>query len=109
MEKSARLSDEAALELGAEIVANVVTFIIGLAAIVMQQSIAAATEKKKEEEEEKESEKIETTLQNLRTKVENMDITVLNIQERLQEIHETVALIKASSMHSNKITKPSKA
>ena len=94
------MSDEAALELGAEIVANVTTFVIGLAAIVMQQTIAAATEKKKEEEEDEESAKIETALQDLTEKVEKMDITVLTIQERLTEINETVELIKSQDSRS---------
>jgi len=102
VERSARMSDEAALDLGAEIVANVVTFVIGLAAIVMQQSIAAAAEKKKEDEQENESDKIESTLQNLTEKVENLDITVLNIQERLNEINETVALIKSHHTDNKK-------
>ena len=95
VEISARMSDEAALESGAEIVANFVTFIIGLAAIIMQQSMSAAAEKQKETTQENESEKIETTLFNLTERVEHMDTAMKTIQEKLNEINETVAIIKS--------------
>ena len=90
VEKSARMSEEAALELGAEIVANAVTFGIGIIAIVMQQSIASATEKKKEKEQEKETRKIEDGVLYLERKVFDLGLTLEELDARLRELNRTI-------------------
>ena len=90
VEKSARMSEEAALELGAEIVANTVTFAIGIIAIVMQQSIVSATEKKKEKEQEIEARKIEEGVFELERKVFDLGLTLEQIDARLRELDRKV-------------------
>ena len=63
------MSDEAAIELGAEIVAVTLTCFISFTAIIMQQSISAATEKKKAEAEENVLQRIEKNQLELHRKV----------------------------------------
>ncbi|CAK8679809.1 optic atrophy 3 protein homolog isoform X2 [Clavelina lepadiformis] len=95
VERSAKMSEEAALELGAEIVANSVTFAIGLMAIVMQQSIAAATEKKKELKESEETERVETGILELRRDVLDLGLTVQELDARLRELNRTILSMKS--------------
>jgi len=90
VEKSARMSEEAALELGAEIVANTVTFGIGIIAIIMQQSIASATEKKREIKQEKETRRVEQSVLELQQKVFDLGLTLEEIDARLRELDRTI-------------------
>ena len=90
VEKSAKMSEEAALELGAEIVANTVTFGIGIIAIVMQQSIASATEKKREKKHEKEVKKMEQNVLELERKVFDLGLTLEEINAKLRELDRTI-------------------
>ena len=112
VEKSARLPEEAALELGAEIVANTVTFAIGIIAIIMQQTIASATEKKREIKNEEESRQTEVTILELKKKVFDMGLTLEVLDARIRELNRTVMSmegynkIKFGSSKNNNIVKP---
>jgi len=88
------MSEDAALELGAEIVANSVTFIIGLMAIIMQQSIASATEKKKEKKETAEAERIETTMLDMRRQILDVGMRVEQLDAQLREMNRTIVAMK---------------
>uniref|UniRef100_H2ZKZ1 Optic atrophy 3 protein homolog n=1 Tax=Ciona savignyi TaxID=51511 RepID=H2ZKZ1_CIOSA len=106
VEKSARLSDEAALELGAEIVANSATFIVGLLAIIMQQSIVAATEKKKEKEEQLETKRIEENLIDLRRQVLDIGLSLQEMDARIRELTRTVVAMKGYGKKNNNSNQP---
>lgn len=109
VEKSAHMSDEAALELGAEIVANSVTFVIALVAIVMQQYISAATEKKKEKAEETQLKRIEINQLELSRKVVELGLRVHEQDAKLRELTRTVVTIPGyGSSTSQKQNKKSK-
>lgn len=90
VEKSAKLSEEAALELGAEIIANSMTFAIGIIAIIMQQSIAAATEKKRELESEEENKNLEVNIMELKNKVFDLGLNLEVLDARLRELNRTI-------------------
>ena len=94
LEKSSEMSDEAALELGAEMVANFMTFVLGLMAIIMQQSIAAATEKKKEDEQHDESEAVETRISGLQNSVMEISSRIRSLEEQQQQLNQMVVLMK---------------
>ena len=102
VERSAKMSEEAALELGAEIVANFLTFVVGLMAIILQQSIASATEKNNEEH-GSETQKIEAIVE-LKEKVFVMSLNVEKLESKLDELNRTVLLMKTynkSFIHEN--------
>nr|CAB3264566.1 optic atrophy 3 protein homolog [Phallusia mammillata] len=103
VERSARMSEEAALELGAEIVANTTTFIIGLMAILMQQSIASATEKKKEFEENAESKRIESAILDIRRQVLDLGLTVEQLDARMREMNRTITAMKSYNQASTEV------
>ena len=84
------MTEEAALELGAEIVANTVTFAIGIIAIIMQQSIAAATEKKREKKHEKEARKVDAQLSELESKLFEMGLMLEELDARSRELNRTI-------------------
>ncbi|XP_002127333.3 optic atrophy 3 protein homolog isoform X1 [Ciona intestinalis] len=94
VERSAHMNDEAALELGAEIVANSATFIVGLLAIIMQQSIVAATEKKKEKQEEQDLMKMETNILELRRQVLDIGLSVEQMDAKVRELTRHVVSMK---------------
>lgn len=99
------MSEEAALELGAEIVANTTTFIIGLMAIVMQQTIASATEKKKEFQENVEAKRIETAILDIRRQVLDLGLTVEQLDARMREMNRTVLAMKSYNQASVQVEK----
>jgi len=102
LERSAHMSDEAALDLGAELVANTATLFIGLVAIAMQQSLSSASEKKKKEElEEKERHKQEE-IEHLKAKVLDLGITLEHLDTKIREMNRTILSMSAY----NKASKP---
>lgn len=90
IEKSSQMSEEAAVELGAEIVANTVTFGIGLVAILMQQSISAAQERKKVKAEENQMKTIETNVLELQRKILDLGLEVHRQDTKLRELERIV-------------------
>ena len=94
------MSEEAALELGAEIVANAVTFIIGLMAILLQQHIASATEKKRESSQWNDIERNEMNLLELRENVLHLGSSVNDLQEKIEELNRTIILMKTYNKQS---------
>ncbi|XP_039247438.1 optic atrophy 3 protein homolog isoform X1 [Styela clava] len=90
IEKSSQMSEEAAIELGAEIVANTFTFIIGLLAILMQQSISAATERKKVEAEENILQRIEKNQLELHRKVLELGLDLQKQDTKIRELNRKV-------------------
>ena len=102
VEKSAKLSEEAALELGAEIVANSVTFGIGLLAIIMQQSIVSATEKKREKLQDEESRKVELGILELQSTVFEMGLRLETMDAQLRQMNRTIMSMEAYNKISSK-------
>lgn len=93
IEKSSQMSEEAAVELGAEIVANTVTFGIGLIAILMQQSIVAAQERKKVKAEENQMQRIENNVLELQRKVLDLGLEVQRQSANLRELERIVVAL----------------
>ena len=103
IERSARLTNEAAVELGAEIVVNSVTVIIGLASIILQQSIAARTEEKKEMKKKSEHLKLEADVLELRQKVFDIGLSFQELDTKMREINRTIVAMKNYDAVSAKI------
>jgi len=94
IERSARLSNEAAVELGAEIVVQSVAVVIGLASIILQQTIAARSEEAKEQKARSDSLKLESDVLELRQKVMDIGLTLQELDARMRQVDRTIVALK---------------
>lgn len=116
IEKSSQMSDEAAIELGAEIVAVTLTCFISFTAIIMQQSISAATEKKKAEAEENVLQRIEKNQLELHRKVFDLGLELQKQDAKIRELDRKIISIpgygtlqeKLKSIDEQNVSKPLK-
>ena len=100
------MSDEAALDLGAELVANTATLGIGLVAIVIGQSLAASAEKeKKAREAEAERERLEK-IEELENKVLELGFAYSKLDTQYRGLERTVLFMKGYNEVSNKEKSP---
>ena len=100
------MSDEAALDLGAELVANTATLGIGLVAIVIGQSLAASAEKeKKAQQAEAERERLEK-IEELENKVLELGFAYSKLDTQYRGLERTVLFMKGYNEVSNKEKSP---
>lgn len=90
IERSSRLTEDAAIELGAEIIANGATLIIGIAALVLQQSISAAQDKKKHECEVSQMERIERGILEIQNKVFDQGLLIAQQDAKIRELERKI-------------------
>lgn len=95
LEESAKMNDEAALQLGAEIVANTATIVIGLVAIIMQNYLSAQAEYKKKVDRKYEEEEKDEEIRRLGEKVVDLDFAVEHLNTQLRSLNRTVLMMKA--------------
>lgn len=87
------MTEEAAVELGAEIVANTVTFGIGLVAILMNQSISAAQERKKAKKEESQMQSVDRSILELQQKILDLGLHIEKQDAKLRKFERTLVAL----------------
>ena len=108
IERSARMSDEAALDLGAELVANTATLGIGLIAIIIGQSLSASAEKEKKAQQAEVEREQREKIEDLENKVLELGLAYSQLDTQYRGLERTVLFMKGYNEVSNKEKDPKK-
>ncbi|XP_013880603.1 optic atrophy 3 protein homolog [Austrofundulus limnaeus] len=84
------LNEEAAAELGAELLGETIIFLVGGGCILLEYSRQAANSRRKEEE-------LNETLADLRTQVAELSLTTETLDARLREVNRLLLSLPAPS------------
>jgi len=106
IERSARMSDEAALDLGAELVANTATLGIGLVAIIIGQSLAASAEKEKKAQQAEVEREQQEKIEELENKVLELGFAYSKLDTQYRGLERTVLFMKGYNEVSTKEKSP---
>ena len=99
------MTDEAALDLGAELVANTVTIVIGLVAIALQQSLSASSDSKKNAEQQAKDQRHLERVQQLENRLFDVGFQVEHLDTKIRELNRTILSMKSYNSVSKAVLK----